>query len=32
LSDARFVELRKDGISPDLLAHAYAEFGDAIVE
>jgi len=31
LSDARFVDLRKDGISPDLLSHAYAEFGDAIV-
>ncbi|NCZ65725.1 MAG: arsenate reductase, partial [Rhodobacteraceae bacterium] len=31
LSDARFVDLRKDGISPDLLSRAYAEFGDAIV-
>ena len=31
MSDARFVDLRKDGISPDLLSHAYAEFGDAIV-
>ena len=31
LSDARFVDLRKDGITPDLLARAYAEFGDAIV-
>ena len=31
LSDARFVDLRKDGISPDLLVRAYDEFGDAIV-
>ena len=31
LSDARFVDLRKDGISPALLSRAYAEFGDAIV-
>ena len=32
LSDARFVDLRKDGISPDLLARAYAEVGDASVK
>ncbi|NCW61730.1 MAG: arsenate reductase, partial [Rhodobacteraceae bacterium] len=25
LSDARFVDLRKDGISPALLSRAYAE-------
>ena len=31
LSDVRFVDLRKDGISPALLSRAYAEFGDAIV-
>ena len=31
LSDARFVDLRKDGISSELLARAYAEFGDAVV-
>ena len=31
LADANFVDLRKDGISPDLLARAYAKFGDAIV-
>lgn len=31
LSNARFVDLRKDGISPDLLARVFTEFGDAIV-
>lgn len=31
LSDATFVDVRKDGVSPDLLARAYAEFDDAIV-
>ena len=31
MSDARFVDLRKDGISSELLARAYAEFGDAVV-
>ena len=31
LAGANFIDMRKDGISPDLLARAYAEFGDAIV-
>ena len=31
LADAQFIDLRKDGIAPDVLVHAFAEFGDAIV-
>lgn len=31
LAGANFVDLRKDGISPDLLTRAYDKFGDAIV-
>ena len=31
LEDAQFIDLRKDGIAPDVLARAFAEFGDAIV-
>jgi len=31
LAGANFIDVRKDGISPDLLTRAYAEFGDAIV-
>ena len=31
LSDARFVDLRKDGITPDQLARAYAQKGNEIL-